>query len=943
VPVMHDCRSARHGSGPPAKACYRESVGILPWLWGPEKAAAQLGLVPTQREKVCSRCRTACERARRKGAPPVSSLTPAPPSPPSFVAPIPLSAPTFSVPIPTSTPPTSGLDLLAKAADECRDGQSRSDTGRTGASIQPVASCGHLARVALQPLSVAPDIAMLHTRMVDHLRATKPRSISFAFKNGVTRQYVSSPMARLPFVQKRQLNRRAAHAAALLAAAAKTNAATHRRNVQALFAHAQRRNGVCVVPMHGREVLSPELQARLVTKAKLSRSQWSQVRHALGGKASGLVSREVVRKKARTMAGEASRQVTTDDGGARLVSARAALQCLVADLIRVGLFVERHVRGADGRPVPHTKMFTPQPGPYKQHDDATADVHVCVGMDKGDKTSTCKLVATVANQSQPQKREHSILLATYSCTSDGHPELTAMIGPWVADLQDLLTNGITVNGRLRAVRLLFNGDFSFLSNFCGHLGATCHMSCLWCLVVRLPSDNSNEEAATYGNMQRAADKPRVLRTRAHLQSMAVAYVSSGHASLATPLPLSKHFSIERCPIFDAYPEQIVPLSLHITLGVTSFLLQLDFSAVVEGLGEACGRAAALAVGRALVDDARVRPVPYHGGGFQGRSCHKIAAKGVIVCDKLAPYLPPRQLAALRVAWDASGFLAGVLNRAEEISPIDVATFDRKAAGLLPPLQAAFPWISVSVKIHVLAHHAPAFLRRFGSLGIYGDQAMEAWHGFFIQRAPQFTAENFLGSCLALVQHAAIARDPCAAAALDNGEHRRPAVPGARRATKPGDMRLRINKPNTERATAASTKLEEEMQQWAEGRVTSAVKSVAAYRKKTAAPEKLLRARKRAAAAPADAGAPATASVPAAEAAELAATAALAILAPPLAGALPAHAVAAAGAAADWGAPPLAIALPEHAAADAAAAAVGDLADETLEEEEIDLLSFLLFT
>jgi len=588
-------------------------------------------------------------------------------------------------------------------------------------------------------------------------------------------------------------------------------------------------------------------------------------------------------------------------------------------------------------------MFTPQPGPYKQHEDATADVHVCVGMDKGGKTSTCTLVAAVANQSQPQKREHSILLAMYPCTSDGHPELTAMIGPWVAHLQDLLTNGITVNGQLRAVRLFFNGAFAFLSNFCGHMGATCHMSCRWCLVARLPSDNSHEEAATYSNMQRAADKLRVLRTRAHLQSMAVAYVSGGNASLETPLPLSKHFAIERCPIFDAYPEKSVPLPLHITLGVTSFLLQLGISAVVEGRGEACGRAAALAVGRALVDDARVRPEPYLGGGFEGRSCHKIAAKGVIVCNRLAPYLPPRQLAALRVAWDAWGSLAGVLSRAEEISPIDVTTFDWTGAGLLPPLQAAFPWISVSVKLHVLAHHAPAFLRRFGSLGIYGEQAMEAWHGFFNQRGAQFTAENFLGSCLALAQHAAIARDPCAAAVLDNGEHRRAAAPGACRATKPGDKRQRINKPNTERATAGSTKLEEVRQQWAEVRVSNAVKSVSAYRKKTAAPDKLVRARKRAAAAPADAGAPATASAPAAEAAELAATAALSVSAPPLAGALPSHAVAAAGAAADWRAPPLAIALPEHAAADAAAAAVGDLADKTLEEEVIDRLSFLLFT
>jgi len=49
--------------------------------------------------------------------------------------------------------------------------------------------------------------------------------------------------------------------------------------------------------------------------------------------------------------------------------------------------------------------------------------------------------------------------------------------------------------------------------------------------------------------------------------------------------------------------------------------------------------------------------------------------------------------------------------------------------------------------------------------------------FLYQRATKLTAENFLVSCLALLQHAAIARDPCAAAALDNGEHKRPAAPG----------------------------------------------------------------------------------------------------------------------------------------------------------------------
>jgi len=215
--------------------------------------------------------------------------------------------------------------------------------------------------------------------------------------------------------------------------------------------------------------------------------------------------------------------------------------------------------------------------------------------------------------------------------------------------------------------------------------------------------------------------------------------------------------------------------------------------------------------------------------------------------------------------------------------------------------------------------------------------------FLYQRATKLTAENFLGSCLALLQHAAIARDPCAAAALDNGEQKRPAAPGTRHATKPGDKRLRISEPHTERAAAASTKLVEVIQQWDDGRVSSAVKSVAAYRKRTAARDNLVRARERHATAPSDASAPATASAPAVEAAELTATAARAVSDPALAGGLPAHAVAAAEAKADWRAPSLATARPEHAAADAASAAVGDSADETLAEEEIDPLSVLLFT
>jgi len=33
-------------------------------------------------------------------------------------------------------------------------------------------------------------------------------------------------------------------------------------------------------------------------------------------------------------------------------------------------------------------------------------------------------------------------------------------------------------------------------------------------------------------------------------------------------------------------------------------------------------------------------------------------------------------------------------------------------------------------LHALALHAPSFLWRFGSLGAYGEQALEAWQGVF---------------------------------------------------------------------------------------------------------------------------------------------------------------------------------------------------------------------
>eukprot|EP00170_Pyropia_yezoensis_P000964 contig_4505_g967 len=479
-----------------------------------------------------------------------------------------------------------------------------------------------------------------------------------------------------------------------------------------------------------------------------------------------------MRAEEQAVTEQPGKRAVANELGARFVSLRGALECLLGDLVKCGLFVERHVYGTDGRPVPHTSDFAGQAGPHITHGDATADVHVCLGLDKGGTESSCKLGLTVANQPTPQRRQNSLLLATYPCIKDGPEEVNSMIGPWVGDLWELLSSGVTVSGRRRAVRLLMNGDFAFLSTFCGHKGASSHMSCLWRQKVRRPSANSSAEAEQLSSMQRVQERTRALRTLAHALRMMVDCADGGYETLPAPHRLKEHLSIERRPVFPVAPDALVPIPLHLTLGVTPFLLQLGATASVARGGAATGLAAATAVGTALLADVRVRPVPYHGDGFEGRSCHLIADKATLVCDTLAPHLSEKDVSVMRDAWASGAAMVRVLNRAEVIPRSDIKRFERAAVNFVPPLQRAFPWVSVSVKLHTLAHHVPGFLRRYGSVGIYGEQALVAWHGYCNQAGARLTADSALGTCLALVQQASNACAPSSEAALARGQHRR---------------------------------------------------------------------------------------------------------------------------------------------------------------------------
>jgi len=116
-----------------------------------------------------------------------------------------------------------------------------------------------------------------------------------------------------------------------------------------------------------------------------------------------------------------------------------------------------------------------------------------------------------------------------------------------------------------------------------------------------------------------------------------------------------------------------------------------------------------------------------------------------MCTTLAPYLSAGKLAALRTGWTDWAAIVGTLNTAAGVPLDEIESFTRLAQRLVPPLPATAPWLSVTPKLHAIALHAPAFLWRFGSLGAYGEQALEAWHGFFIYAQARCTANSFLGA------------------------------------------------------------------------------------------------------------------------------------------------------------------------------------------------------
>jgi len=309
------------------------------------------------------------------------------------------------------------------------------------------------------------------------------------------------------------------------------------------------------------------------------------------------------------------------------------------------------------------------------------------------------------------------------------------------------------------------------------------MPCPCCLGMKCPSEAHSLLDWAFGTLQ-DLDYTHPPRTAAHLREMQEAYGGSGRTP--AELGLATHVSLE--PVIVVPPSPIVPLPLHFTIGITARHLRLTIEAVTQDRGSVDGRQFAHRLAGTLSVNIGVQAVPCHGGNFIGRHCHTIASRcGEIVDALLSCLLPGSPPMSARGSSGEDYCQPSI--EAALITSAEQARFKADARALVRLLQGSFPWLSISPKLHMLFAHSWEFMGPWGSTGLYGEQAIESWHGFCNREAPRFTAETALLSCRKLVQTMALRGAASEALRRANAPIRKQKA-ASRGALRPGDRRLR---------------------------------------------------------------------------------------------------------------------------------------------------------
>jgi len=216
--------------------------------------------------------------------------------------------------------------------------------------------------------------------------------------------------------------------------------------------------------------------------------------------------------------------------------------------------------------------------------------------------------------------------------------------------------------------------------------------------------------------------------------------------------------------------------------VTGRLLVLATECVIKCNGDEAGLRFAHRLAALLRNNVGVKPVPDHGGGFIGRDCHRTGDRSDAISQLLLPDLTEEYRTAYKHAWLLWNRVRMPLNRAAVATAEEVRQFREDTTPFVTHLKRAFPWLSVSPKLHLLLCHAAEFMQRYESIGLYGEQAIEAWHGRYGQSACKYCFSSELASAAAFMRAMALTRDASESDLARYGPTRKSTARAARNAT-----------------------------------------------------------------------------------------------------------------------------------------------------------------
>ena len=396
--------------------------------------------------------------------------------------------------------------------------------------------------------------------------------------NGQTRRYGREIEPREADVGLRHARRRRARVQAAVSHIMGVDAGFPRALTDDVCRRARASGGVAASPTTTIDAFPVRLQSQFVVDNNISAATFGRFSLFLGP-GCGLASPMALRNDLKRAASEDRNHTTSDGAGVHLVCPRAAVEALIFRLRRQAQFVERALRGADGRELVATLPYDGQVSAGCPPSSAIHDVHISFGLDKGGLINSCRAVLTCANQLHPSRRGNSILYCVFPCEKNDRAALARMAEVYVPDLDALRTVGVDVGGSRRAVRLILIGDYAFMTSWVGHKGSSSRMPCLWCTALRRRTQQNGLMVDKWGNMQNGSRARGVPRTREHFEWMAVAYADGDNGKRGSPMPLDEHLSIEFRPQLIIDPTHVTPIPLHLTLGITGSLLRLSIEAV----------------------------------------------------------------------------------------------------------------------------------------------------------------------------------------------------------------------------------------------------------------------------------------------------------------------------------------------------------------------------